>query len=379
MISKVEPTYRIDEKPAAYRSLSMVDLIVRIAENSDEKAICEFHSNRKVFFYDNDDSLLFVELLERLRDEALIKHNSWPASYDVVDRAYNLMIDKFTHIPKEIDSSYFFPKRVQANGSDCRFYFRAALNRLDKMLKRTNVFGELQKELLAYKTLQNFVVYHFHLSILEAKRKTNPLWSRYNWKLNGTNICVWMPVTLSGQQRRKWLEDHIENPDPSRLEERQRIQALIKKAFPHIALTSLNNNICKQHMSTNRDPNKSDPEFIKSLGAIISQEKAENIHKQRRSIQGLGVTNLKKLILYIFKNIGCSEYKDHLVAKRFGLTPPTFSRFAGSRWSDTGEIIPDLWKNTAQVLSLHPAFREIAVKTRVWKRVQTTLMRTQKS
>ena len=73
MNSKIMTTHGIDEQPAKYPSLSMADLITRIAENSDAKALDEFHSNRKVFFYDNNNSLLFVEFVRKLRDEFLIK------------------------------------------------------------------------------------------------------------------------------------------------------------------------------------------------------------------------------------------------------------------------------------------------------------------
>ena len=188
-----------------------------------------------------------------------------------------------------------------------------------------------------------------------------------------------MPVALAGQARRKWLEDHIENPDPSRPEERQRIQVLINKAFSNISLTHLHDEkISEEDIKNNKQSVESDPEIIQSLGKIISQEKADNIQKLRRSIKSMGATNLKKMILHIFNNIGCSEYKDKSVAKQFRLTSPTFSRFAGCQWSENGNTIPDLWKNTAQVLGMHPVFKDVAVKAGVWERVQKTLILTQK-
>jgi len=125
----------------------------------------------------------------------------------------------------------------------------------------------------------------------------------------------------------------------------------------------------KEHKSCR---NKS---ITKSLGEIIAEEKTGNIHLQRRSIKALGKDILRLLIIHIFKNISASGYQDNAVAKAFGLSKPTFSRFAGSRWKQTKSTIPDLWRNTAHVLSTYPDFKQAAIEAGVWEQVEATLNR----
>ena len=79
------------------------------------------------------------------------------------------------------------------------------------------------------------------------------------------------------------------------------------------------------------------------------------------------------MIHHIFENIISDEYQDNTVAKTFGLSKATFSRFAGSRWNSSESNIPDLWLNMAQVLSVHPVFKETAREAGVWEQVEITL------
>ena len=85
------------------------------------------------------------------------------------------------------------------------------------------------------------------------------------------------------------------------------------------------------------------------------------------------------MVQYVFNKIVEDDYHDIEVAKIFGLSKATFSRFAGSRWNVSKQHIPDLWLNTAQVLSIHPDFKEAALEAGVWKQVENTLSRIQKT
>ena len=82
---------------------------------------------------------------------------------------------------------------------------------------------------------------------------------------------------------------------------------------------------------------------------------------------------LKRLVLRIFEELCHGEYNDGKVAKDFGLSKATFSRFAGSRWTKSGSVTPDLWVNTAQVLSAHKDFKKVAVESGVLGKVEATL------
>ena len=105
----------------------------------------------------------------------------------------------------------------------------------------------------------------------------------------------------------------------------------------------------------------------------MANEKAENINKQRSAIRALGRERLMELIHRIFDGIGCEGHNDVTVARDFGLSKATLSRFAGSRWRDVKKAIPDLWLNTAHVLATNPVFREVVEQTGVWDQIKATL------
>ena len=174
-----------------------------------------------------------------------------------------------------------------------------------------------------------------------------------------------MPKFFKGSERRKWLEKNIKDPDLSGLGERQRIQDIIRKRLVNMAFIPLQDNIGSDPTDTIIAEISGDGEFGVSLAQYVADEKSADIVNQRRSIRKLGKDKLKQLVLRVFEDIETGEYQDQLVAKEFGLSKSTFSRFAGSRWHETNRI-PDLWMNTAQVLASKPEFKEAAIEADVW-------------
>jgi len=62
------------------------------------------------------------------------------------------------------------------------------------------------------------------------------------------------------------------------------------------------------------------------------------------------------------------------LAKKFGLSSATFSRFASIRWSEGENLrfsnVPDLWSNTAGVLAANPDFVEAAGRAGVLAKIR---------
>ena len=83
------------------------------------------------------------------------------------------------------------------------------------------------------------------------------------------------------------------------------------------------------------------------------------------------------MIRRIFLDLSDDRYNEAELARRFGLSKATVSRFAGSRWlerSRDGDVaVPDLWANTAHVLARYGPFVEAAEQAGVWKRVRAIL------
>jgi hypothetical protein len=360
-----------------YRNLPLVNLIKRIVDKGDRLALMEFHNNRTLFRFKGGPPLLFADYLEKNRESTARRTWIAASSEEVANKSYDLTIDKFNNLPvKKMSSRKAKNKggKVKRKGSDCRFYFRAFLEQVGQSFETDPPANEVEEEMRAAMIMKGLVDRHIYLSRLEAERDANPFWSRYYWKIRDKKICVWLPVAIKGAERRKWLKENIDKPNPRLPEERERIQSIIDRKLPRERVVELCEAIDipgEQQASAPSSPNRT---FETSLAEAVADEKVKNIQKQRESIRALGKERLEQLILRIFKDLNDGQYKDKEVAEQFGLRKATFSRFAGSRWLQ-GNSIPDLWRNTTEVLSTNPTFKEVAINTGVWKDVEATRAR----
>jgi hypothetical protein len=222
--------------------------------------------------------------------------------------------------------------------------------------------------------LQGLVRRHFYMSLLEAERQADPFWSRYNWTVKGETICIWLPVSLERRKRREWLAKNIDDPDPLRSGERQRIQSIIGRNLVRERFVGFSTDHPSNKNNLMPCPDPGETSEI-SLADAVAGEKEKNICRLRPAIRALGKRRLKKLVLRIFKEISSGQYEDGKVARDFGLSKATFSRFAGSKWISKESSIPDLWQNTAEVLSTNPIFKGMAIGAGVWGQVKSTLER----
>ena len=360
-----------------YGFMSLADLITEIVEKNDPDALHEFHNNRAVFRYGRHSPLRFIEFLDLLRKNAENTH--WTGAYriELAEKTYDLTLDKFTNLPVDAFCSSTSPSKRK--GPDCRLYFGACLREMNRSFAENPPDGPITEEIKAGKILQSFVRFHFYKSRREAERRHNRFWSRYEWKVKGARIYLYLPVSLNGRKRSEWLHKNIDNPDPYRPNEKKRIQAIIDRKFVKERFVPLCETASDRSNETSpfRGSDQAEQPFRRSLATVVAQEKADNIHKLRISIRRLGRENLKALIVRIFEEIDCGQYVDGKVAKDFGLSTSTFSRFAGSRWdlSDTSSAVPDLWRNVAEVLSTHPVFQEVSRETGYLKLAEATVKR----
>jgi len=345
-----------------YCSLSLIDLLRKIVDDNDIQALEEFHKNRALFIYNGKRNLRFIDFITILCERVVKKKLPVNNAVELAEKAYDLTVDKFSSLPVESESLVSAknerdPKKNR-KGIDCRLYFKAFLEKATQTFAKKKVTGQIEQEALSAAILQGFVNRHFYLSRLEAERQINPFWSRYNWKIKGKSICIRLPISLKGRERPKWLKEHIKDPDPQKAKERQRIQRIIYQRFFKEKLISISDKANLLKTEPRIDNSAWGNNFGMSLAQAVAKEKATNINLLRRSIRALGEKKLRQLILRIFEDINQGEYKDGKVAKDFGLSKATFSRFAGSKWHNSGEAIPDLWHNTAKVLSSHKLFNE---------------------
>ena len=356
-----------------YRSLSFMDLVTRVVQNEDRVALEEIHS-RQMFYSPKRSRLRLTEYLDFLR--AWAARRTWRSKpHETADKAYEVTLDKFSNIPNFYTNDQSMPSscnvHLKRSGPDCRLYLKAFRNFITQEFTNTPPSGQLDEELRVAKALQKFIKRHFLLSLLDAERNGNPFWSRYFWDLNGHKVCLWMPRFIQGHQRRKWLQKNIPDPDLLKPGERERIQNIINHKFTHLAFVPFDEN------TPNPENNRFKPEeidtepFCQALPQMIAEEKTTNIKRQRRAIQKLGEPKLKALILKIFESLDIGNTPDRELAREFGLSKATFSRFAGSHWNKSdGNTIPDLWQNTAQVLAMNPDFKDVVIAAGIWKEVR---------
>ena len=360
-------------KTRPYRSLSLLGEIELIAHAGDRLAWEEFHAHRPVFRLNGSRPLLFVKFVDALRDVTAAQKFAGRESA-VLERAYDLTIDKYTNLD-DADGNNTSAKR---KGPDCRYYFQKVVDSVNTWKRRHPNANPLRLETAVVKTLQRHVVRRFCLACLEARRSVNPARTRYAWQLDEGVVYVWMPAWLHGRHRRDWLQANVEDADPSRPGEQRRVRDIIDERLGLLGNRTLGG---RADQAPSHHPADQPMTWlieheitVRGLAQVVADEKGHTLHRQRPAIRALGKPSLRRLILRIFEGISEDHYRDGVLARAFGLSKATFSRFAGSRWRiQLGGPTPDLWANTAGVLAHHTAFIETAKEAGVWPQVTQVL------
>ena len=351
-----------------YSRLSLIKLTSIIAQPGDKKALAELHQNRALFRFKDSRPLVMVDFLVKLKNQPQAR--KWCNSNQIIlEKAFDLTLSKFLNFPnKNLDSF----NETETNGPDCRYYYKAFNSRVLSEIKSKNLPDELEIEFMAAKLLQNLVFRHFYLSCLECRRAEQKLTRRICYQHNGQNLYLWIPSVMTSKMFKRWLNLNITNGCSQ-----QDIQELIDNSLFSGKIFSLQSLDGSENQN---DIAASFPVLIKEqittdgLAQTVADEKGDNIDCQRPAIKSLGEATLKKLVLRIFTSLAESTNDYQNILTDFGLSKATFSRFAGTRWTNNNSCqkqasIPDLWKNTAQILIHHPDFTEAVKNTEVWKNV----------
>jgi len=339
-------------------------------DNDDRRALEQLHDRRLKVHKQQKKATCLVDRIAGFMKSPIAEF--WcGGDRQILEDAYNMTLDKFFNIPtRQVNG--------QQQGSDCRYYFKAFIKYAIDKLKAEPPTNTIEAEIASAKILLKLVRWHFFLSCLEAKRRAQKLRRRYMWSVNGEIIYLWLPLELSGQRCREWLEANIPDVNPRRPGEKYRVQAIVdrlltKRTIFH--LSELDRTGEKLPPSKYSVPSMIQEQIsVKGLAEAVASEKAENIKQQRPAIRLLGKEKLKQLIRTIFTRLTYGEYVEKDIARHFRLSTATFSRFAGANWKEYRDDIiisvpPDLWRNTAEVLSGHPDFVIAAQKAGVWKQV----------
>jgi len=352
-----------------YREKPLFNLFILISEKSDKIALHELLTYRKIFWY-SKRHLILLKFLLAIKNWQLDKNHM---KDEIIDCAYNKTVDKFTNLPSSINTrqssnNTSINRSLKSGCTDCRYYYRAMISLIEKWQKNNPDSSSIKLELKVAELFQKFAIKHFYLSIKECQRELMPFTKRYFWKTKGKMIILKCPVELPGREFRKWLEHNISDPDPNRPGEKERVQALVDRYFARSEfinreIDELDNESITSGYSNFDDQVKGwTSSLAKDLAVAIARDKVIDINKLRPAIKKLGQEKLYSLVLRIFKDIDDGIFEDNRIASDFSLSKSTFSRFAGSMWTankpDAVHGIPDLWANTAKVLTSDVEFIE---------------------
>ncbi|NOR14336.1 MAG: hypothetical protein GQ544_01390 [Candidatus Aminicenantes bacterium] len=340
-----------------------VELVRRIVEDSDRLALSVLLDTRRLFRLKDESPLLLPEFLMKLRDRLAPPVNPALTWDEFADCVYDLTLAKFSNFP---DSSSSDDYSLKATGVDCRKCYRAFLQSMQSKTAQKKIERQSQEESLAGRTLQNQVYRNFYWSKLECERDIPPS-KRYTWKVNEHKFTLWYPSYITVKKFKAWLEENVRNVNPKAPDEQRRIQSLIDTNLGRGYHVSLDKPGVGSKLSVKEECSSMEfydgLAFVGSLAETVAQEKVWNIRRLRPAIRKLGREKIERLILQIFTDLTESEYDAGQIARKYGISKATFSRFAGSKWVEKiGDVevlnIPDLWKNTAEILAGSPVFME---------------------
>ncbi|KPL24864.1 MAG: hypothetical protein AMJ75_02595 [Phycisphaerae bacterium SM1_79] len=374
MKTEIQPAVSMDlQDRIDYRKLTLLQLAERIADGSDTKALKELHDERAIFYDQQKNTIHLAEYIAGLMNTKIARFWSG-GNTQVLEDAYNLTLDKFFNIPTRLANS----RQQGPQGPDCRYTFKAFIICAKDKLQEEPPANAIKAEIISAEILRRLITWHFLLSCLEARRQAQKLRRRYVCEINGKRMYLWLPWEVPGERCREWLEANIPDVDPRRPGERYRVQAVVDRLLTKrkiLYLSELDRIGEKLPPSPYSVPSIIQEQIsVKGLAETVADEKAKNIKHQRPAIRRLGKDKLRQLIRTVFSRLAYGNYVEKDIARPFGLSTATFSRFAGARWKKCGDdtvaaVPPDLWRNTAEVLSGHPDFVVAAEKAGVWKQV----------
>lgn len=355
----------------AYRSLPTVSLLQCIAEYCDKEALNELLSHRSLFRL-GEKRLLLSDFLWMLRDRDI---EGYPV--EIVNCTYDRALQRFASLP-EAEPSH------ERSGPNCTRQYRAALRHIGVWRNDNPEAGKLEEEAEISRILRGLVAKHYYLCKRDCLRESPSGYRRYAWRVKGGEILLRCPHYLSGRKLRTWLEARFDDVDPGCTGEAERIQREIDLRFPRGSPVSVDVKGAQDRIAAD-DPSpwiellhREAAERVESLAIMLANEKAEHVQDQRRAIRKLGEEGVRRLVVRILGSLALGDYRAKEVAKAFGLSQATLSRFAGTRWGQglggpDSVQVPDLWRNLAHLLAREPEFLAAAAEVRVLRRLRQTL------
>lgn len=353
----IKKTHSHSLVPAADRrkKMTIVDLVALIVEDADRAALDEL-LNRSICTI-NGERLNVVSYLLFLKDSRK------PEQYEsvmTIEEAYNLALSKFCSFPKSDNNSI-----------DCRRYYQVYLRYTLPLIFGKNI---IDQEIIAARTLKNFLSRQFRWSLCDAARKGQGFSRPYLWNI-GAGYRLHMPSVMTGRQCKKWLQENIGRPDTQNSYEQQRIQQIIDERLFVPSVISLGTDCFDDFTAKTATPLgqliEAETES-KPLSVCIAEEKADNLDSIRNSIARIGRDKVRKLVIAIFDAVIIDNYKPSVLGAMFGVNPAAMTRFASLKFdTNNGNNLPQLWRNVARYVVNLPQYSKILYETGLYDKLSS--------
>ena len=214
MYMNITNTALLTKKNTKKRSyLSVNELVDLIVNDSDTKALNHLLTVRKLFWYEGKRCCL-PEYLLKLRQDDFKPYIFFQADEknleEKLDMVYDRTMKKFSQLR---------PLSTKRNGNGGPYCSNQYFEFSELFHLKRDVppkWLELEREAFAEKIFYKLVKKHLKFSFQETWRITNRFNKRYRWNLSTGTIELKRPHWMKGHDFSRWLEVHIDNPDPYR-------------------------------------------------------------------------------------------------------------------------------------------------------------------
>lgn len=354
-----------------YSILSTFELIEKISIQKDTDALNHFISNRKLLFF-GISRVLLPDYLQKLKTNnyyPYLRISHWETHLEEkLDSIYDRTLQKFSLLKNYSN---------EKEGPHCDKQYESLLKQLNNYRTANPNHSELELEKEIEARFFRMVTRHLTYSWLEVCRITNRLYQRYPWELPNGTIELKKPRGIDGRDFTRWLKKNISNPDPTLKNEKYRIQKEIDDWFGHSSFIDFDS---IESVKLGEYVYEDSEQYPEDLPTLVAVEKSANLNELRPSIRSLGEEKVKQFVKKILESILYDENNDISIAKEFGISKATFSRFAGRDWknNNNGEV-PELWKNIAKIFTSNPILVEEAISQGIKPMIDNILKSSQKS
>ena len=339
----------VAERDTFYAQLPLFELLSRIAREGDEAALHEFHVFRTPFISAEGRPQNFAEYAITLTQQY---RQQFPRQGDplVPEQAYDKLIDRFICSPRHAGRELNTTR-----------YYQACIARIEKLLGKHWIQNPLEQESAIAKILQSFVAWQFSRCIQEMQRRSRKFHRRHQWRHNGVTHWLWRPLHIAKPDLDAWLEREFAHTES---QARDEVQFAIEQHFGHQEQFTCDLRYFIRRVEAETDleiPEHLEAAFAtRGVAAVVADEKASAWRQQRPAIRKLGREGIRALVLRVLRNLPGSPdpQTEQQLALEFGLTQPTFSRFAGMQWlrspkPQRDKRLPDLFENLAKLGASH--------------------------